>query len=168
MGKLENIVKAEIIRLASREIRRVFQPLKKDVRTMKLRLSNLSKSMVSLDRIAKEKLRESPTQKLQTQLDMGEAKKSRFTPGRIRSLRKKLGLSQKELAMLSGVTLGAIALWEKGKFAPKLEKKAILLALRKMGKRAAKKILMEKKATIAPKGAGGKRVARRKVRPKKK
>lgn len=168
MGKLENIIKAEIIRLASREIRRVFQPLKKDVRTLRLKLSGLSKSMVSLDRIAKEKLRESPTQKLQAQMDLGEAKKSRFTPGRIRALRQKLGLSQKGLAVLTGVTLGAIAMWEKGKFAPKLEKKAILLALRKMGRRAAKKMLLEKEAASAPKPLKTKPIARRKIRPKKK
>ncbi len=167
MGKVENIIKAEVLRLANREIRRVFLPLKRDVRAMKLKLSSLSKSMVSLDRVAKEKLRESESQQIQN-LDFDEAKKSRFTPGRIRSLRNKLGLSQKELAIATGVTLGAIGLWEKGKFAPKLDKKAILLTLRKMGKRAAKKMVREKGAAKEKKPARVKKVGRAKVRRAKK
>ncbi len=167
MGKVENIIKAEVLRLANREIRRVFLPLKRDVRAMKLKLSSLSKSMVSLDRVAKEKLRESESQQIQN-LDFDEAKKSRFTPGRIRSLRNKLGLSQKELAIATGVTLGAIGLWEKGKFAPKLDKKAILLTLRKMGKRAAKKMVREKGAAKEKKPARVKKVGRARVRRAKK
>ncbi len=167
MGKVENIIKAEVLRLANREIRRVFLPLKRDVRAMKLKLSSLSKSMVSLDRVAKEKLRGSESQPIQN-LDFDEAKKSRFTPGRIRSLRNKLGLSQKELAIATGVTLGAIGLWEKGKFAPKLDKKAILLTLRKMGKRAAKKMVREKGTAQEKKPARVKKVGRARVRRAKK
>jgi DNA-binding transcriptional regulator YiaG len=166
MGKVENIIKAEVLRLANREIRRVFLPLKRDVRVMKLKLSSLSKSMVSLDRVAREKLRESDSQKLQN-LDFEEAKKSRFTPARIRSLRNKLGLSQRELAVATGVTLGAIGLWEKGKFSPKVDKKAILLSLRKMGKRAVKKMVREKGMGQEKKPAPTKKVVRPKVRRRK-
>lgn len=153
MGNLEKIVKAEILRLANREIRRVFRPLKKELWAMRGKLSTLSKSVASLNRIAKEKWREPEAGKLQN-LDLEEAKKSRFTPGRIRGLRLKLGLSQRELAKLTGVTLGAVGFWEKGKFAPKLDKKAILLALRKMGKRGVRKMLMDmERGTVQEKKA---------------
>ena len=54
MGNLEKIVKAEILRLANREIRRVFRPLKKELWAMRGKLSTLSKSVASLNRIAKE------------------------------------------------------------------------------------------------------------------
>jgi DNA-binding transcriptional regulator YiaG len=73
-----------------------------------------------------------------------EVKASRFTPERIRNLRKKKGLSQRELAILAGVTTGAVTSWEKGKFKPKGDKKAALVALRKVSKREVKKILAEK------------------------
>jgi transcriptional regulator with XRE-family HTH domain len=53
-------------------------------------------------------------------------------------------LSQRELASLVGVTLGAVALWEKGKFRPGADKKAILIALRKLGKREVRKIFLKK------------------------
>jgi DNA-binding transcriptional regulator YiaG len=60
-----------------------------------------------------------------------EIKKSRSSPRLVRSLRKKLGISQKELAILAGVTVGAARLWEKGKFKPKDEKKAVMVTLRR-------------------------------------
>lgn len=165
MGNLEKIVKAEILRLAHREIRRVFRPLKKELWAMRGKLSSLSKSLVSLNRIAKEKWKETEVQKIQN-LDFEEAKKSRFTPSRIRGLRLKLGLSQRELAKLTGVTLGAVGFWEKGKFAPKLDKKAILLALRKIGKRGVRKMLrdMETKAVQEKKAPSVKAIARTKRR----
>ena len=50
-------------------------------------------------------------------------------------------------------SLGAVASWEKGKFKPQGEKKAALVALRKVRKRDVKKMLAEK---IGDKGQGGK------------
>jgi DNA-binding transcriptional regulator YiaG len=75
-----------------------------------------------------------------------EVKKSRFSPALIRSLRKHLRISQKEPAIFSGVTVGAVHLWESGKFEPKDEKKAAMIALRKLGRRDGRKHL-EKKTT---------------------
>ena len=73
-----------------------------------------------------------------------EVKASRLTPERIAGLRKKLGISQRELGILTGASLGAVASWEKGKFRPKGEKKAALVALRKIRKRDVRKMLAEK------------------------
>jgi DNA-binding transcriptional regulator YiaG len=73
-----------------------------------------------------------------------EVKKSRFSPALIRSLRRHLRISQKELATLSGVTVGAVHMWEIGKFQPKDEKKAVMVALRKLGRRDVRKLLEEK------------------------
>jgi DNA-binding transcriptional regulator YiaG len=73
-----------------------------------------------------------------------EIKASRFTPERIRGLRNKLGISQRELGILVGATNGAVLSWEKGKFKPQGEKKAALVALRKVRKRDVKEVLAEK------------------------
>ena len=73
-----------------------------------------------------------------------EVKASRFTPVRIRRLREKLGISQRELGLLVGSTTGAVLSWEKGKFKPQGEKKVALVALRKVRKRDVKKMLAEK------------------------
>jgi DNA-binding transcriptional regulator YiaG len=144
MGKVESILKSEIMRLAKREMRAAFLPLKKEVWKMKIRLSGLAKSFASVERQAKEQMRREESQKLKLEGNLEEAKISRFTPERIRGFRQKLGISQRELALLTGVTLGAVGSWEKGKFRPTLAKKSILVALRKMGKRDVRKILTEK------------------------
>jgi transcriptional regulator with XRE-family HTH domain len=95
-------------------------------------------------------------------------KTSRLTPERIRNLRKKKGLSQRELAIITGVTTGAVLSWEKGKFKPKGDKKVALVALRKVTKRDVKKMLAEKtgdKQKVKPaKGKGKKAKAGRRSR----
>lgn len=143
MGKLESTIKSEIHRLAKREVRATFIPLRREVWGMKLELSNLIRSFTVLDRFAKEISKaKSTNSKLEASPD--EVKASRITPERIRILRKKLGISQRELGVLVGVTIGAVASWETGKFKPKGEKKAALVALRKLRKRDVKKMLTEK------------------------
>ncbi len=89
MGKVESSIKAEILRLARREVRGLYIPLRRDVRAMRLRLSGLSKSFALLDRIAKERLRQDESKKFQLEASTEEVKISRFTPARIRNLRKR-------------------------------------------------------------------------------
>jgi DNA-binding transcriptional regulator YiaG len=145
MGKVENSIKSEILRLAKKQVRGAFLPLKREVWKMRLRLSNLSKNFAFLDRMTREQMRQQESKKLKLEASAEEVKVSRFTPARIANLRKRLGLSQRELALLTGVTVGAVGLWEKGKFRPNVNKKAVLVALRKLNKRAARKILSEKR-----------------------
>jgi len=54
MAKIESVIKAEIMRLAKREVRAVFWPLKREVWQMRTKLSDLSKGMNSLNWMAKE------------------------------------------------------------------------------------------------------------------
>ena len=145
MGKVENSIKSEILRLAKKQVRGAFLPLKREVWKMRLRLSNLSKNFAFLDRMTREQMRQEESKKLKLEASAEEVKVSRFTPERISHLRKKLGLSQRELAFLTGVTVGAVGLWEKGKFRPNVHKKAVLVALRKLSKRDVRKILAEKR-----------------------
>ena len=143
MGKLESTIKSEIQRLAKRQIRSTFIPLRREVRAMRLKLSGLSKGITSLNRMAKElQLEEKAKPKLEATPE--EVKASRLTPARIRGLRNKLGISQRELGIFTGATLGAVGSWEKGKFKPRGEKKAALVALRKLRKREVRKMLAEK------------------------
>jgi DNA-binding transcriptional regulator YiaG len=143
MAKLESIIKSEIQRLAKHEVRSVYRPLRKEVWGLKLKISNLIKNFTVLDRMAKGLAKTKSTEpKLEASPE--EVKASRLTPERIAGLRKKLGISQRELGLLVGATTGAVLSWEKGKFKPQREKKAALVALRKLRKRDVKKILKEK------------------------
>ena len=145
MGKLESTIKSEIQRLAKREIRSTFVPLRREVRAMRLKLSGLSRGILSLNRMTKELHLEEAKPKLEATPE--EVKASRITPDRIRGLRKKLGISMRELGILTGSSVGAILSWEKGKFRPRGDKKAALVALRKLKKREVGKILAEKAET---------------------
>jgi DNA-binding transcriptional regulator YiaG len=144
MGKLEASIKSEIVRLAKRELNETFVPLGRDVRLLKSTVSQLRKTVLVLERFAGQQQKELKKRKIPLEATPEEVKKSRFSPPLIRSLRKYLGISQKELAILAGVTVGAAHLWESGKFKPKDEKKAVMVALRKLGRRAVRKLLEEK------------------------
>ena len=144
MGKLESTIKSEIHRLAKREARATFLPIRREVWGMKLKLSNLIRNFTVVGRVIKEHAKQYKENKLNLEASPEEVKASRLTPDRIQNLRKKLGISQRELGILIGVTIGAVAMWEKGKFRPKGDKKAALVGLRKLRKREVKNILMEK------------------------
>jgi DNA-binding transcriptional regulator YiaG len=165
MGKVESTIKAEIVRLAKREVRSSFFPLRREVYSLRLKLSGLIKNFVTLDRLAKETLQEQAKKKMELQASPEEVKISRLTPSRIRLFRNKLGISQRDLGILLGVSIGAVAMWEKGKFAPSAKKKASLIALRKLGKRDAKKLLAEKKEALK-KEKGEKKMAKKPARKK--
>ncbi len=146
MGKFEGIIKSEIVRLAKKEVRKTLIPLGRDVRSLKSTASQLRKTVLTLERLTAQQQKELGKRKVPLEATPEEVKKSRFSPALIRSLRKHLRISQKELAILAGVTVGAVALWEKGKFKPKDEKKGVIVALRKLGRREVRKLLEEKLA----------------------
>ena len=141
MGKLEATIKSEIVRLAKREMRKTSAPLGRDFRLLKSTVSQLRKTVTALERFTANQQRDLRKRKTPLEVTPEEVKKSRFSPALIRSFRKHLGISQKELATLAGVTVGAVAMWESGKFKPKDDKKAVIVALRKLGRRDVRKLL---------------------------
>jgi len=119
-----------------------------------------------LNRMTKELHLEGARPKLEATQE--EVKASRLTPDRIRRLRRKLGISMRELGILTGTSLSAILSWEKGKFKPKEEKKAALVALRKLRKRDARKILTEKAGLKVPTTKKSPKTKTRRKKPGKK
>lgn len=155
MGKVEAIIKSEIVRLSKRELRKVTNPLKKDIWALKNAVSQLRKTVLPLERFValqrKEWGKEPPLKAAPEEVET-----ARLSPRLIRSLRKRLRLSQRDLARLAGVTPLAVYQWETGVFKPKKEKRSVLVALRKLGRRDAKKLLEalkaeEKQKALAPK-----------------
>ena len=149
MSKLEATIKSEIERLAKREVHKVSVPLMRDVRLLKISVSQLRRAVLSFERFAALKQKELAKQGIRLEATPEEVKKSRLSPRLIKSLRKHLGITQRELAILVGVTVGAAHQWEIGKFMPKKEKKAALVALRKLGRGEVKKLLGEKVSRTA-------------------
>ena len=146
MGKVGSIIKSEIIRLAKGEMRGVSIPLGRDVRLLKNTVSQLRKSVLSLERFAAHQQKELSKREIRLEAPPEEIKNARFSPGLIQSLRKRLGITQKELAILAGVTVGAAHLWETGKFLPSGEKRGAIVALRKLRRREVREFLDQKRA----------------------
>ncbi len=144
MGKLESTIKSEIERLARREVRKISVPLGRNVRSMRITVSKLRKTVLALERLIGDQQKALEKKKVPLEATAEEVKKSRFSPSLIRSLRKHLGISQKELATLTGVSIGTVHLWESGKFLPKENKKGLMVALRKLSRRDVRKLLEEK------------------------
>jgi DNA-binding transcriptional regulator YiaG len=141
MGKVEGIIKSEIVRLAKREVRKISGPLGRNVRSLKSTVSQLRKAVLALQQITASQQKELEKGKTGLEAPLEEVKESRFSPRLIRSLRGHLGITQKELAILTGVTVGAAHLWESGQFKPSMKKKAVMVALRKLGRREVRKLL---------------------------
>ena len=146
MGKLEVTIKSEIVRLAKREMRKTSVPLGRDVRLLKSTVSQLRKSVLSLERFTAHQQKELSKREIRLEAPPEEIKNARFSPGLIQSLRKRLGITQKELAILAGVTVGAAHLWETGKFLPSGEKRGTIVALRKLRRREVRELLDQKRA----------------------
>jgi DNA-binding transcriptional regulator YiaG len=151
MGKIEGIIKSEIMRLAKREIRKIAVPLGSDVRSLKSGVSQLRKAVLTLQRITASQQKELEKGKMVLEAPPEEVKESRFSPRLIRSLRGHLGVTQKEMAILTGVTVGAVHLWESGQFKPSMKKKSAMVALRKLGRREVRKLLESKGTQMAEK-----------------
>jgi DNA-binding transcriptional regulator YiaG len=146
MGELEVTIKSEIVRLAKREMRKTSVPLGRDVRLLKSTVSQLRKTVLSLERFAAHQQKELSKREIRLEAPPEEIKNARFSPGLIQSLRKRLGITQKELAILAGVTVGAAHLWETGKFLPSGEKRGAIVALRKLRRREVRELLDQKRA----------------------
>jgi DNA-binding transcriptional regulator YiaG len=103
MPKIEGVIKSEILRLAKRHVKMVFLPLKREVRQMNRRLSGLSRTAAFLSRAAQQMSQEEAEPKLKATPE--DVKTSRVTPERIAGLRRKLGISQRELGILTGTSV---------------------------------------------------------------
>ena len=141
MGKIETTLRAEIVRLAKKEIRAACQPLAAEVRTLKRKVAELTKAVRAFEPVAKEAKAKRAEEATRLQAEPAEVGKARMTGGLIKKLRKRLGLSQSDLGKLLGVTGAAVVFWEKGRSRPTAEKKAGLVALRKLGRRDVKRLL---------------------------
>ncbi len=69
----------------------------------------------------------------------------------IRKLRRKLGISQRKLGSLVGVSTSSVVSWEKGKFQPRKDKVAQLSDLAKLGKEDVRNLLAEKEPQMLKK-----------------
>ena len=166
MGKIEAVMKSEVTRLARKEARVAVAPLAGETRRLRKRVSELTQAVGELRRQARQGARLASMQPQATATGTPAAGQSRLSGGLIKKLRKRLGVSQSQLAALVGVSTVAIQFWESGRTRPNEQNRAAVVALRKLGRRDVKLLLEKAERKKRPKKAAKKKT--RKTAAKKK
>jgi DNA-binding transcriptional regulator YiaG len=154
MGKMEQTLKSEITRLAKKQMRATYLPLAREVRRLKRTVSALRKRVAVFARLGAELQAERQAQRAKLAVAPEEVKAARLSPGLIKKLRARLGITQRELATLVGVSTSAVGFWEYGKAKPEGHNREALVALRKLGRREVARILAAKAEEARPEARG--------------
>ena len=142
MPNLAAVLKTEIGRLARRSTRPIYVPLKKDVTVLKRALAQQKRLVAQLVRDNARLIADLNTRIAAPPTASGdEIRHARLSPKLIKSQRIRLGISQDSFARLVGVSSGTIAAWEGGKSRPRAAAKATIVAIRKLGRREARRRL---------------------------
>ena len=135
MPSIASLLKAEIVRLARKEVRNEVTALRKISAAHRRQLAALKREVSALQAKARA-LAKQANREVEAP---DPAKKARFTAKGLRSMRTKLGLSAAELAVLVGVSTQSIYNWEHEKAAPRQSQIAAIATLRGVGKKEARK-----------------------------
>jgi DNA-binding transcriptional regulator YiaG len=146
MSNIAKALKAEIARISRKEAKSATGPIAKSNIDLRKTVADLKKRLAALEKENKRLLAGAKREKpVFAPEPSEETKKARITSTTIRSLRKRLGLSQADFGKLAGVTTGAVYLWEskQGPLNLRDKTKATLLSIKGMGAREAKEKLTQ-------------------------
>ena len=144
MPNLSTLLKAEITRLARKEVRASIDRLHKAASTHRSDIAALKRRVHALEQELKRAQRGAKVAAAATTPDREETK-LRFSPKSLISQRRRLGLSAADCGLLFGTTGQAVYNWEAGKARPRATHIAALAALRKLGKRQVAEILASRR-----------------------
>jgi DNA-binding transcriptional regulator YiaG len=140
MANIASFLRAEIARLARKEVRAEIETLKKASSQYRSDIAALKRRIAEQDRVIAKLRKGKPAA---TGEQESERTKLRFRAAGFASLRKKLGLSAAEMGKLLGVSLQTIYAWEKGQAKPRASQMQGIAEVRKLGKRGAAARLAE-------------------------
>lgn len=137
MPNIASILKAEISRVARKEVRAELETLKKASVLHRASIAALRRQVSALEKelrnVAKGSARRAPAHEAED--DAADAgPKRRFSPGRLATHRGKLGLSAASYGKLVGVSGQTIYHWEQGKARPRAAQLERLAAVRDLGR----------------------------------
>jgi len=140
MAHLLNLFNERIRRLACREIRaqtqktrRLTAQHRRDLAALKRQVAALARTVAFLEKQERRRVTTPPAPQ--------DAKGVRFSARSVKAQRARLGLSAKDFGRLVGVTPLTVYSWESGKSRPRKKQLAGLAAVRRLGKREARKRL---------------------------
>lgn len=147
MTNFANSLKSEIARLARKELKSDVVALRKAAATQRLEIAALKKQIKALQSGIKEIGRGKPNRAVEVAAPAdavgrrGRKPKVPFGPARLLEHRKKLGLTQAQMAKLLDASTLSVHKWEAGSSVPRAAQLTKILAVLKVGKREANKRL---------------------------
>jgi DNA-binding transcriptional regulator YiaG len=142
MVNLVTALKAEISRIARKEIRTEVEPLKKAASSYRSEIAALKRRASQLEGELK-MARKSPPKATMPEPEQEEGRKLRFSAKGLQAQRKRLGLSAEEVGLLVGASGQSVYNWEGGTSRPRHTHLAAIATLRTFGKKSAKAKLDE-------------------------
>jgi DNA-binding XRE family transcriptional regulator len=129
-------LKAEISRVARKELRGETQQLKKSGAQYRAEIAALKRRMAALERLVKASGKPRRTPAVKVDPDNAPLR-HRFSPTGLFAHRTRLGLTAAEMGVLIGVSGQSIYKWEQKKAAPRASQLMAIRAALKLGKREA-------------------------------
>uniref|UniRef100_UPI00403A4768 helix-turn-helix domain-containing protein n=1 Tax=Variovorax sp. BK018 TaxID=3450241 RepID=UPI00403A4768 len=136
MPNIASILKAEISRVARKEVRAEIETLKKASAAYRSSIAELRRQVSSLEKELRRAAKGASRSTVTTDSEADEAgTKRRFSATRLAAHRSKLGLSAASYGQLVGVSGQTIYHWEQGKARPRAAQLESLAAVRGLGAR---------------------------------
>lgn len=135
MPNIANVLKAEIGRIARKELRTETTGLKKTVAHQKAEIAGLKRRLLELEKGIKGLSRSAAPKAQPTSETEGALPVLRFRAAGMAANRKRLGLSAAEFGLLVGASAQSVYLWERGKAKPGSKFLNDIAELRGIGKR---------------------------------
>lgn len=137
MPDIASTLKAEIARIARKEIRSETEDFKKASAQYRTHIAQLRRRIESLERELKRVGKQRPKKAETVLSDPGTGVTRRFSASRLAATRKKLALSAADFGALIGVSGQSIYKWETGEARPRAKQLEGIASVRGMGKREA-------------------------------
>jgi DNA-binding transcriptional regulator YiaG len=141
MPNIATALKAEVTRLARKELRAQTDGFKRSLATYRTEIAALRKRVQGLEgalrRAGVEARRAAKAAPSESEESEAEGVKLRFRSQGMAANRKRLGLSAADFGLLVGTTGQSIYAWESGKARPRAQHLAAIASLRGLGKREA-------------------------------
>ena len=143
MPNVAEVLKAEIVRIARREVKKSSVSVNQAALRSKRAIAALNRQVAALEKEVRLLRRALARAQASSAPAATSPDRARITVKGVRSLRRRLGLSGEEFGRLVGVTGQAVYAWEKtsGPLKVRAATRAAILAIRSIGAREAKRRL---------------------------
>ena len=146
MPNVQQVLTAEIRRLARKEVKAALAPRLKADAELRKKIAEQEKRITALEKAMAQLL---PKREPTVDVEQPPSEPTvRITKERIKKLRLKLELSQAQFATLLGVNLHSVNHWECGQTSPREAQKRRIAAVRDMGRRELRKLFEEKSVPL--------------------